>query len=64
LRKLQEIFLGSYEAKALEASIHTEADNKSELKKTIRDGVKCHFNENERPRIIRLHFAKEEVIKL
>ena len=42
----------------------TEADNMSELKNSIRDAVKCHFDENEIPRIIRLHFVKEEVITI
>ena len=42
----------------------TEADNMSELKNSIRDAVKCHFDENEMPRIIRLHFVKEEVITI
>jgi hypothetical protein len=53
---------GGYEAKALSHSIYTEADTIDELKNMIRDAVKCHFNEHERPKIIRLHFVKEEVI--
>ena len=53
---------GGYEAKALSHSIYTEADTIDELKEMIRDAVKCHFNEKERPKIIRLHFVKEEVI--
>jgi len=28
----------------------------------IRDAVVCHFDETDRPRIIRLHFVREEVI--
>jgi len=61
---IEESLEGGYEARALEASIHTEADNMSELKKSIRDAVKCHFDENEMPRIIRLHFVKDEVITI
>ncbi len=61
---IEESLEGGYEARALEASIHTEADNMSELKNSIRDAVKCHFDENEIPRIIRLHFVKEEVITI
>jgi hypothetical protein len=53
---------GGYEAKALSHSIYTEADTIDVLKNMIRDAVKCHFNEHERPKIIRLHFVKEEVI--
>jgi len=61
---IEESLEGGYEARALETSIHTEAENLTELKDSIRDAVKCHFNEEERPRIIRLHFVKEEVITL
>lgn len=61
---IEESLEGGYEARALETSIHTEADNLTELKDSIRDAIKCHFDEKERPRIIRLHFVKEEVITL
>jgi hypothetical protein len=43
-----------YEARALGYSIFTEADTLEELKKAIQDAVICHFEEHERPRIIRL----------
>jgi len=61
---IEESLEGGYEARALETSIHTEADTLAELKNSIKDAVKCHYNENEMPRIIRLHFVKEEVITL
>ena len=53
---------GGYSAKALDASIFTEADDLAELEINIRDAVVCHFEEPERPRIIRLHFVRDEVI--
>ena len=28
----------------------------------VRDAVQCHFEEGDRPQIIRLHFVKEEVL--
>jgi hypothetical protein len=28
----------------------------------LQDAVRCHFEENERPRVIRLHLVKDEVI--
>jgi len=55
---IEESLEGGYEARALEASIHTEADNMSELKNSFRDAVKCYFDENEIPRIIRLHLKE------
>lgn len=55
---------GGYEAKALGASIFTEAENLNDLKESVKDAIKCHFDEKDMPRIIRLHFVKEEVITL
>ncbi len=52
-----------FTARSLGVSIFTEGDNIDELKKNIRDAVKCHFGKAEdAPRIIRLHFLKEEVM--
>ena len=53
---------GGYEAKALSNSIYTEADTVEALKVSIRDAVACHFEEHERPKAIRLHYVREEVI--
>jgi len=55
---------GGYEAEALGHAIFTEADSLEELRAMIVDAVQCHFDEDERPRIIRLHFVKEEVLAL
>ena len=33
-----------------------------ELKVMVRDSVRCHFDEEGRPRVIRLHIVKDEVI--
>jgi predicted RNase H-like HicB family nuclease len=53
---------GSYEAKAVSHSIFTEADTLEELRAMIKDAVECHFDEVERPKLIRLHIVREEVI--
>ena len=53
---------GGYEARALGYSIFTEADTFEELKEMAKDAVRCHFEDTERPRLIRLHLVKEEVI--
>jgi dephospho-CoA kinase len=45
---------GGYIARALGASIFTEADSLDELNELIRDAVCCHFNEAVLPKIIRL----------
>ena len=52
---------GGYEAKALDYSIYTEAETLEELRQVVKDAVRCHFEEADIPRIIRLHVVKEEV---
>ena len=53
---------GGYTAHALGESIFTEADNLEQLHGRIRDAVKCHFDEGKGPKVIRLHFVREETI--
>ena len=55
---------GGYIAKALGHSIFTEADDIESLHEQVKDAVCCHFNEDQEevPKIIRLHFVKEELI--
>jgi predicted RNase H-like HicB family nuclease len=53
---------GGFEAKALGHSIFTQADSIAELKENVKDAVNCHFESSESPKIIRLHFVREEVI--
>jgi hypothetical protein len=53
---------GGYEARALGYSIFTEAESLEELKTMIRDAVSCHFVDGEKPRLIRLHMVRDEVI--
>lgn len=55
---------GGYTARALGASIFTEADDLTSLRAQIRDAVRCHFDEGQAPKVIRLHFVREEVLAL
>ena len=61
---VEEDALMGYTAKALGYSIFTEAETLEELKKNLRDAVSCHFDDAERPKIIRIHFVRDEVIAL
>lgn len=45
---------GSYTARALGHSIFTEADALDELKEAVQDAVRCHFEEDQQPRVVRL----------
>ena len=53
---------GGFIARALGASIFTEASDLAELRAQIRDAVSCHFEEDQEPKVIRLHFVREEVL--
>jgi len=59
---IEEAPEGGYLARALGHSIFTEADDLDGLREAVRDAVRCHFDETERPKVIRLHFVREEVI--
>jgi hypothetical protein len=61
---VEESSEGGYTARALGESIFTEADTLDELHKAVRDAVKCHFEDDKRPKVVRLHFVREEVITL
>ena len=58
---VQEAPEGGYTARALGESIFTEADDLDGLREMVRDAVRCHFDEGQGPRVIRLHFVREEV---
>lgn len=45
---------GGYEARALGHSIYTQAETLEELRAMVRDAVNCHFDEEAKPRVIRL----------
>jgi len=47
-----------YTARALGASIFTEADDLDALRQQVRDAVRCHFEEGQGPKVIRLHFVR------
>jgi hypothetical protein len=53
---------GGYVARALSESIFTEADTLADLHSQVRDAVRCHFEEGQAPKVIRLHFVRDEVI--
>jgi hypothetical protein len=53
---------GGFIARALGHSIFTEADTFKGIEEHARDAVHCHFDEDERPAAIRLHFVKDHVI--
>ncbi len=62
---VEESIEGGYIAKALGASIVTEAETIEDLKRMLKDAVHCHFDNNEfAPKLIRLHLVKDEVFAI
>ena len=53
---------GGYVARALGLSIFVEADTLDAIYAQVRDAVRCHFDGGQAPKVIRLHFARDEVI--
>ena len=54
---------GGYSARALGYSIHTQGNDWEDLKAMVREAVDCHFDDTmPRPKLIRLHFVRDEVI--
>ena len=53
---------GGYTARALGYSIFTEADTLDELRQAVQDATRCHFDEDERPAMVRLHMVQDEVV--
>lgn len=53
---------GGLSARALGESIFTEAESVEELHARVRDAVRCHFDEGKAPKMIRLHFVRDELI--
>ncbi len=53
---------GGYTASALGHGIHTEGDTLAQLRDNVREAVEAFFDETmDAPRVIRLHFVRDEV---
>ena len=53
---------GGYSARALGESIFAEAETEGELRTQVSDAVRCHFDDGAAPKLIRLHFVRNQVI--
>ena len=58
----EEAVEGGYIARAVGSSIVTDADDIAGLRDALRDAVRCHFEDADRPKVIRLHLVHDEVI--
>ena len=54
---------GGYTARSLGYSIFTEAETLEDMRKNVREAADCHFDDDAAaPRIIWLHFVRDEVM--
>lgn len=54
---VQESPEGGYEAKVVGYSIYTQAETFSDLKEALKDAVRCHFGDADKPKIICFNLA-------
>jgi hypothetical protein len=59
---IEEAPEGGYTARALGVLMFAEADTVDDLHEQIRDAVRCHFEEGQAPKVVRLHFVRDEVL--
>ena len=62
LFNVEEADDGGYVATAPSHGIVTQADSIDELHAQVRDAVACHFDAADKPKLIRLHFVRDEVL--
>lgn len=54
---------GGLTAHSVGASIFTQGDTAEHLRQNVRDAVRCHFpDEKARPKVIRLHHVRDELL--
>ena len=54
---------GGYSATALGYGIHTQGDSVDDIRRNVREAVDCYFDDGvPRPKLIRLHFVRDEVL--
>lgn len=59
---VEEAAEGGLLARSHQHGIFVQADSGAELPALVRDAVVCHFDDADRPKLIRLHFVRDEVL--
>ena len=56
---------GGYYAEAVGMGIFAEGDTMDELKKSVKSGIECYYeNTGDSPAFAHLHFVKDEIMAL
>ena len=54
---------GGYSASALGYGINTQGDSLEEVRRNVKEAVDCYFDDSmSRPKQIRLHFVRDEIL--
>ncbi len=54
---------GGYSASALGYGIHTQGGSLEDIRRNVREAVDCYFDDTmPRPKMIRLHFVRDEIL--
>ena len=59
---VEEAAEGGFNARALNEPVITQAETVDALRQAVRDAVRCHFDEADLPRVMRLHFVRPHPI--
>lgn len=59
---VEEATEGGFIARAVGESIFTEADTIEHIRSAIREAVECHFDDADRPKVVRLHIVRQEIL--
>ncbi len=55
--EVTEAVEGGYDARALGYSIFTQGGDWADLKEMVRDAIRCHFEDECMPKVVRLHLV-------
>ncbi|MFH0991645.1 MAG: 2-oxoisovalerate dehydrogenase [bacterium] len=61
---VEDALEGGFTARALGVSIFTQGDSLEVLYNNIREAVLCHFDESDTPKIVRVHYVRDEILAL
>lgn len=61
---IEESLEGGFTAKALGIDIFTQADTINQLKEMIKDAVICHYDKDQMPGIVRMHYVRDETFSI
>ena len=62
--EVTEAMEGGFDARALGYGIFTQGDDWGHLKAMVKDAVLCHFGEDSAPKVVHLHFVKDEALAM